>query len=276
MFLNYEEKISRRLIGYKKKLLFVLRKPCDNTLPVFIMGCGRSGTTMLLNAFHRDDRVEALGENDPKISLNYMLMTDKLALAIKYCKAPVLISKPILNSFDALMALKSYERAKIIWLLRDYKDMIASSIKMFGPVASGYMKNLVLFKKGDNWLSAGMPTETLEILSKLDSTAFTDYDWMGLLWWSVNRTIMIDRLYESERLLLLKYEALVGDPNAVFRQVYEYIGLQYNNRASKYVYASSVGRGAAIQLHAHVQEMCNNLAAEVNAIIRKTDMATIH
>lgn len=230
---------------------------------------------MLLNTFHRDDRVEALGENDLKIAQNYMLVSDRLSLAVKYCKAPVLVMKPILNSFDASRILKTYERAKIIWLLRDYKDMIASSIKMFGPVVSDYMKDLVLFKKGDNWLSAGMPTETLEILSKLDSTAFTDYDWMGLVWWSVNRTIMLDRLYDSERLLLLKYENLVGDSNALFRRVYQYIALQYNNRASKYVYATSVAKGAAIQLHAHVQEMCKTLAADLNAIIRKADSATI-
>ena len=268
MFTQYQEKIYRRLIHYKKKLLFGVRTPCNNTLPVFIMGCGRSGTTMMINIFERDDRMQTLGENNPKVAKNYMLVNEKIGLAIEYCKNPVLIMKPILNSFDASRLLKTYDRAKIIWILRDCKDMVASSIKKFGPVVSGYMKNLVLFKKGNNWLSLGMPTATLEMLSKINSNAFTDHDWMALVWWSVNRTIMLDRLYESDRFLLLKYENLVRNPDAVLRWVYEDIGLQYKYRASKYIHPMSVGKGAAIQLHPHVREICENLAEDLTQFVK--------
>ena len=38
------------------------------------MGYGRSGTTMVLNAFDRDMRIEILGENDPRIAKNYLLI----------------------------------------------------------------------------------------------------------------------------------------------------------------------------------------------------------
>ena len=224
--LKYQEKIYRRFICYKKRLLFANRRPYHNTLPVFIMGCGRSGTSMMVNIFQRDNRIEALAENDPKVAQNFMLVYEKIVSAVEYCKTPVLIMKPILNSFDASRLLEMHDQAKIIWMLRDYKDMVVSSIKKFRSVVPGYMKNLVLFKKGNNWLSSGMPTETLEILSNIDSTAFTDYDWMGLVWWSVNRTIMLDRLYQSERFLLLEYENLVRHPDPVLSRVYEYFDLQ--------------------------------------------------
>ena len=266
--LEYQEKIYRHLICYKKKLLFANRRPYHNTFPVFIVGCGRSGTSMMVNIFQRDERIEALGDNDPKVAQNFMLVYEKIGPAIEYCKAPVLIMKPILNSFDASWLVETHDRAKIIWMLREYKDMVASSIKKFGPVVSGYMKNLVLFKNGNNWLSSGIPTETLEILSNIDSTAFTDYDWMGLVWWSVNRTIMLDRLYQSERFILLEYENLVCHPDAVLRRVYEYIGLRYKEGSEKYVHAVSVGKGRSIQLHPIVQKICDNLTENLSQFLK--------
>jgi len=264
--LKYQEKIYRRLICYKKRLLFANRRPYHNTLSIFIMGCGRSGTSMMVNIFQRDDRIEALAENDPKVAQNFMLVYEKIAPAIEYCKAPVLIMKPILNSFDASRLLEMHDRGKIIWMLRDYKDMVASSIEKFGPVVSGYIKNLVLFKNGNSWLSSGIPSETLNMLSNIDSTAFTDYDWMGLVWWTVNRTIMLDRLYQSGRFLLLEYENIVRHPDAVLTQVYNYIGLQYKDRAGKYVSAASVGKGADIPIHPYVRELCENLAHDLTQI----------
>ena len=264
--LKYEEKIYRHLICYKKRLLFATRKPCHNTLPVFIAGCGRSGTSMMVNVFQRDGRIEALDENDPKVAHKFMLVYDKIAPAIEYCRAPVLIMKPILNSFDASRLLEMHDQAKIIWMLRDYKDMVASSIKKFGSVVPSYMKNLVLFKKGTNWLRSGIPADTLTILSNIDSTGFTDYDWMSLIWWSVNRTIILDRLYQSERFLLLEYENIVCHPDGVLRRVYDYTGLQYKEGSGKYVYAVSVGKGRSLQLHPIVQKMCENLAEDLTPI----------
>ena len=170
MITQYQEKICRRLSRYKKTLIFSVRKPFKDTLPVFIMGCGRSGTTMMINIFHRDHRTESLDEDNPKIAENFMLIPERIPQAISASKAPVLVMKPILNSFDALDLLKTYDNSKIMWMLRDYKDMIASSTKKFGTVVSDYMKNLVLYNKGDNWLSLGVPAKTREILSTIDSS----------------------------------------------------------------------------------------------------------
>jgi hypothetical protein len=92
---QYHEKVSRRLISCKKRLLFAMHKPYYDTLPIFIMGCGRSDTTMMINTFQRDCLIEVLNENDPKIAHNYILNHDKVSKAINLCKAPVLVMKPI-------------------------------------------------------------------------------------------------------------------------------------------------------------------------------------
>lgn len=261
--MQYQEKIVRRFSRYMKRLLYSVRKPCKHTLPVFIMGCGRSGTTMLMNIFHRDHRTESLNENSPKIAENFMLISDRVTKAISASKAPVLVMKPILNSFDALYLLENHDNSKVIWVLRDYKDMIASSIKKFGTTVSDFMKDLILHGKGHNWLSRGVPMETREIISAIDVSDFTPYDWMALVWWSVNRTIILDRLYDLDRFLLLQYETLVQNPGALLETVYAFIGMEYRNKAAKYVHPASVGKGSAIQLHIQVEHLCHDLAEAI-------------
>lgn len=100
----------------------------------------------------------------------------------------------------------------------------------------------------------------------MNSSNFNDNDWMALVWWSVNRTILLDKLYEKERFLLLKYESLVREPVAALKKIYSFIGVKYNNNAAKYVHPASIGKGSSINLHPDVDVLCSDLAQTLNKI----------
>jgi hypothetical protein len=239
--------------------MFLIRKPSKVTIPAFIMGCGRSGTTMLLDIFYRDYRVDALGENDPKIAQNFLLDFDKIPGVISNAKAPVIVMKPILNSFDAAFVLKKFIDSKVIWFIRDYSDMVASSIKKFGNEVPGYMKDFILYRKGNNWVSNGIAEESHEIILSLDTHEFNKYDWMALIWWSVNRTIVIDSLNVNDRFRIVYYDKIVKNPENELMSIYNFIGLKYRKGADKYIHAVSVGKGSDIELHPQVRKLCKNL-----------------
>jgi len=262
----YQEKTLRKLRRFRKNLLFSFLKSNKNTVPMFIMGYGRSGTSILLNILDHDSRIEALGENDHKIAKNYMLLYEKLNPVTKNSKAQVLVMKPILNSFDAYRILEEYNNAKIIWMVRDYKDVIASAIKKFGPTVANYMKNYVLYNKGNNWISSGLPDDTLKILKNLEKTDFTIYDWMAIVWWSINRTILLNNLLLKNRFLLVYYENLVTNPKEALNQIYNFIGIPYKFKFEKYIYRSSIGKGINIHLNPATEAMCNNLITEINKL----------
>ena len=228
------------------------------------MGYGRSGTTMMLNTFALDERFEIFRENDPRIARNYMLVFEKVSYEISVCKTEASVMKPILNSFDASTILENYNRARIIWMIRDYRDVAASAVKRFGFTVADYLKEWVVAGNGDNWLAAGIPEETLGILREIDSTSFSVYDWMALVWWSVNRTVLLDGLYDSSRFRLLNYEKLVKDPDHVLEELYEFLGLEYKKALGKYIHDMSVGKGSRVQLQATVQQMCDKLTEEIN------------
>lgn len=260
-----QEKVARRLIRYKRQIKCAFRHSNGKALPIFVMGYGRSGTTMMLNTFALDDRFEIFRENDPRIARDYMLVYEKVSQEISGCKTEALVMKPILNSFDASRILENYNRAKIIWMIRDYRDVAASAVKRFGPTVGCYLKELVGSGVGDNWLARGMPKETVKILRELDSAAFGDHDWMGLVWWSVNRTIILDRLYSNSQFLLLKYENLVKNPEQMLGQLYEFLELEYRRGLGRFIHDMSVGKGSRVQFRGIIQRMCDSLTDEISA-----------
>jgi len=272
---EYDEKLLRRFYKYGKKIKFYLKKPYKNTTPIFIMGSGRSGTTMMINIFHRDCRVEALDENDPNIAQNYILKMDKVPNVIKASKASFLVMKPILNSFDAKDLLKAYANAKVIWMLRNYKDVIASSIIKFDTVVSDYMKEYVLHGIGSNWITKGLPADTRGILSALKTSEFSCHSWMALVWWAVNRTIILDDLIDSDRFYLVNYESLVRSPAFTLENIYKFINLKYQKKTTRFIHASSIEKGKTIEIHPQVDNLCKKLIFQINRKCQKhSEMST--
>jgi hypothetical protein len=210
--------------------------------------------------FHRECSVDGLDENDPRIAHDFMLDFNKIEDAVKRSKAPIMVMKPILNSFDADYLLQTFSDSKILWIVREYQDMIASSMRQFATKVSDFIKEFVLHGKGNNWLSCGIPLETREMISHLDTSHFTPEDWMALVWWSVNRTVILNRLYERNRFCLMKYEDLVNNPETIMRHVYKFIGLQYKKRTTKYIHTAAIGKGADIMLCPEVERLCQELS----------------
>lgn len=257
-FIIYRDKISRRLINYKKYVYWILNGSASTT-PVFIMGCGRSGTQMMLNVLERDERIQVLRENDPKIARNYMLVKEFIKPAIENCRAPVLIMKPILNSFEVSNLLTEFDQSKVIWIVRSYKDMAASSVNKFGSRVSEYIKHVVESGIGDNWISSGIPSDTLQKLRCINTKGFNNYDWMCLIWWSVNLTVLKDKLYKNRRFILLNYDKMVYEPDLYFLKIYNFIGLSKRIKNANYIHSKSVGKGSKIKLHPIVNKMCFDL-----------------
>jgi len=260
-----QEKASRRLIVKTKKFMNLFRLPNTETRPVFIIGNGRSGTTMLINLFERDFRVDGYNENDPRIADNYLLDFDKLAIAIELSKLPVMVAKPILNTFDVMRLLNDYDNSRVVWMVRSYKDMASSAKKLFGDRLPRYMHDLVVDGSGDNFLSKGMPQNTLKRLRELDCSGFSNLDWIALVWWSVNVTAVDNNLHNDPRVLLVRYDLIVPAPEKYLQKISYFMGLEYLPRLGAYINARSVGKGSDVALSPVVEKICSELYEELKA-----------
>lgn len=264
-----QEKIHRRLMLVLKNMKFRLCQLSTNSVPVFVLGYGRSGTSMLIQIFQRDSRIDACGESDSRVMKDWLLDRNKALQTIYQSKSEVVIMKPILNSFEATNLLMLKKGCKIIWMIREYRDVVASAIRKFGTTVSNQMKDAVKNANADNWLSRGIPEDTFKILRELDDNRFTEYDWQSLVWWSINRTILLDKLFEKDKqFILVRYEYLVQKPQLVLSRLYDFIGLPYRPQASKYISSSSVGKGNWVQLNSKITNMCDELWSQCCSIAR--------
>jgi len=61
-FEDLSEKIKRKFIEKTKKYIYILKKRKPNPKLIFILGSGRSGTSMLVNLFQHSIKMDVHGE----------------------------------------------------------------------------------------------------------------------------------------------------------------------------------------------------------------------
>lgn len=250
--------INKKLRRTFKEVIFIGKLKRKETTPVFILGSGRSGTTLLLDIFHYDLRVQSLGENNLKIAQNFLLNYDKLNSTLSKGKTELLVCKPILNSFEAKYLLKNYPACKILWMIRDYKDVIASSEKKFGSNTVELFMEALNSQVKNNWISKGIHRESLDRINRIKIKDFNFYDYLGLIWWSVNNTVRIDNLSENKRFKIIQYEQFVNHNEIVLNEIYRFIGLPYKSTSIQ-IYKKSVNKGNKIVLSEEIDKLCNSL-----------------
>lgn len=258
-------RLQRKISTIENYAYYLLKSRNNYTLPVFIMGCGRSGTTLMLDIFHSDIRIEALGENNPKVANKiFKLEYSKIHGTINQSKAQIIALKPILNSFDARKLISEYNGSVIFWLIRDYKDMVSSSLIKFGDKVANYMKELVVNNRGDNWLSQGIPISTVTRIRKLNIQQLKSQDWMALIWWSVNHTILIDDLKSFDRFHLIKYESFVQNHEFYLKKMYRIMKMNPKQLSKFRVHSGSIGKGVDIRIDKDIEKMCKELMIKLS------------
>jgi len=259
-----KEKMERHFLKLLKLLLHNFVEKPKIKVPVFIMGYGRSGSSMLLKIFERDLRVHAFHENHRSVARNYMLRHDLLQKTIHNSKFKVVVFKPLLDAFNISKLLSIYPQGVYIWLVRDFQDVVASAIKQFGPEVANYLKFYIEHKKGDNWISKSLPEEVENKIRDITKDlALKTEDWMALVWWAVNHTIIKEKLYNVHNLYIIRYEELVSKPEVIMNKIYKKIGIPYQKILGRYIHKRSVGKGDGLTFNKIVYQMCLDLENQI-------------
>ncbi len=256
------ERAQRRIKRVAKHVVHPFRMARGRATPVFVLGYGRSGTTMLIDALEHDMRIEVYQENDPRIARQFLLEWERLAPAITACQAPVAVMKPILDSFAVKRLLSVHPKARVLWMLRDVDAVVRSALKKFGPGVAESLQRNVNGQPDDSWLARGAPAEALQQLRSLEQGQLATEDWMALVWWIVNRTLIVENLSAESRLTLVRYERLLQSPEETMQQVYDVLGLPVRPASIRWLEAGSPSR-KLVSLHASVRAMCEALEADI-------------
>jgi hypothetical protein len=255
LFFRWRKDMSQRLRKTRKSAPRVL----------FIVGCQRSGTTLMTEILEQDWNAKVFSEHS---RLSSQDQVDGLRLnpypivrqALNHEPYPLVVLKPLVESQNILVLLDTFLNSCAIWMYRHYKDVVASNLKRFG-MGNG-IKNLRYIVQGrqDSWRSEHLPGSLRRLVLKHFSEQMNPYDAAALFWYIRNRLYFDLNLGMNPRILTVHYDELVAQPDETMVKVYQHIGCTYpGDQIIRSIHTASVGKGRDIDLSPEIEQLCEEL-----------------
>jgi hypothetical protein len=273
--------ISWKLFRIRKELhsLSTTRKGHRAKI-LFIVGCQRSGTTLLaMRVFYRDFNAKVYNEyseltsNDiNRIRLNSL---ESVKMAIDKVKAPIVVVKALVESQNTPELLNYFEGSKALWICRFYKDVALSNVAKFG-IRRG-IKDLrpIVENETNNWRAEKVSESTRETVSKYFSETMSPNDAAALFWFARNSLFFELGLDQNPNVMVCIYDYFARDPGNMLRNIYKYIDASYpGDRIISDVHAKSVGKGDHVYLTPQIDRLCNRLYEKLVAVYHSQESLT--
>jgi Sulfotransferase domain len=265
--LRTEHIVPDVMLIYLVKLIYhrVTPRQKKQTL-LFIVGCQRSGTSLMNRIFSRDLRVSVYREasklsstdQPKKLRLNPL---DEVQQEFERNKAPIIVLKPLVESQNILQLLDYFPQSKALWMYRHYKDTAISLISRFGLHASLRDIKFIVENNRSRWHVEGVSDYVRSVVMQHFSEDMSPYDAAALFWFARNQLFYELNLDHNPRVLMGRYEDLATNPGAAIGKIYQFLGSSYpeKNNLIQEVKATSVGRGHKIELSPAVEQLCAEL-----------------
>lgn len=267
--------LNWKLFHLRKAIhLFLKPKQAESKRILFIVGCQRSGTSLLARrVFGRDINSKTYGEYSvltsddvQKLRLNQLGTVRK---EIFKNRAPLVVIKALVESQNTNNLLEYFGKSKALWVYRHYKDVGSSNLARFG-VRNGIADLRPVTKKDpNNWRSENTSEYTTKLVSKYFSENMNPNDAAALFWFVRNRLFFELNLEENSNVMLCLYDQLVKNPNETMKNIYKFIGRRYpGKRILTDVHSNSMGKGKKLQLSPEIDLLCGNLYEMLNRVHR--------
>lgn len=258
------QRIRQQEQDLRKQVRQRLHNPSGETNPTFLVGCGRSGTSMLVFRLGGSWQVDLFNEDHPAAFLNYRLRPlAEIGRLVGRSHAPVTLFKPILDTHRSVELLEHFPTARLLFCFRHVDDVVNSSLKRFGR------ENRLNHVRG--WMEDDFaelpgpppPASTKEAVRALWQPDLDPDSGAALFWLFYNRLYFDLELDREPRVTLVRYETLVAEPEQEFRRLCAFLGLHYEPAMAHDVFASSVGRGESPAIEPAIRAACDALWARL-------------
>jgi hypothetical protein len=223
----------RALALTKRSVRSIVRARPSERRVVLIFGCQRSGTTMLQQTFlDRSWRLLILEEHDCRLvgpghepeETTWQEYSTVLG-RIRRLPFEVVAAKPLVESASATALMDAASAVKAVWMLRHYRGVARSNVRKFGVDNPYRDLQPICSREALDWRYRGATEETWETVTALMSRRLTPLDAAALFWWTRNQLYFDQRLWEDDRIRILRYERACNQPGEVTRSLSSHIGL---------------------------------------------------
>ena len=241
---------------------------------LFIVGCQRSGTTMMQRIFERDLQTKVYGEfsklssrDVKKIRLNPLQEVKK---AVENDSPPIIVLKPLVETQNLYALLEAFPGSKALWMYRHYKDVASSNLKNFGDQNGLADLRPIIENEAENWRNEGVTEEVREIVKLFFTEKLSHLDAAALFWYVRNSLFFNLSLERERRVMMCRYDDLVFNPLLMMKKIYRFMDCPFpGEKIVEEVSTNSVGKGKAINLNEEIEKLCKKMLDNLDLIYRQ-------
>ncbi|XAM01286.1 sulfotransferase [Phycisphaeraceae bacterium D3-23] len=267
---------DRAALAARKRAWRAGQPAVSQSTPVLIVGCQRSGTTMLgrildqmmpVDCFHETDRA-AFGKDMRTLgaAVRRKLVAGSDAQAVLF--------KPICDSHLAAdMMAEHGDDAKAIWIYRNWRDVTNSNVTIWkGQWKQVYGDLLAGRDIGWGWRHEGISDTAMQMLRDTYTDDISERDAASLKWWVRNASYFDQGLHERGDVLPVCYEELVTEPAAQFGRICRFLGIPFDEEAVATVFDKSIGKEEAPPEDPSVIAVCDPMYDRLKAAQAQWDL----
>jgi hypothetical protein len=241
--------------------------PKEQTQVVFVAAAQRSGTTMMMDVLDRSLDTDVLYESDARAYQDFELRpADALEPVIAASPGDSVVLKALCELQDLRTLLDRFASARAIWMLRDYRDVVNSHLALWTGMPESIAK-IAADRDSAGWRGRGMSDRTHRIVRRLYHPGISNASACALFWYFRNRIFFEQALEQDPRVMVVRYENLVGRPEEEFGRLFGFLGLPYTPRLSKGVFRTSVSKRPAPEIEPPIQALCEGLSNRFAAVL---------
>ena len=266
---------ARKIFQINKKKFYqsVLLKS-DRQSVLFIVGCQRSGNSIMQDVFNKDLNTKSYHEfsevssNDTEAGIRLNPL-DLVRKEFSRVKAPLIVLKPLVESQNVPELLSYFQNGLALWMFRHYRDVAQSNVKKFGPQNGINDLRPIVSGEPNNWRSEKASPHVRETVARYFSEDMNPYDAAVLFWYARNSIFFDLELDQHPRVMMCSYEDFVLDPEKFIRSVYERLGRPYPdiNLAAE-VHANSRKKGKDIEVTPEIDQLASDLYQRLESTYR--------
>jgi len=274
--LSLRQSVDRKKVSntiwalYKHSYQLIQYKAATPKTILFILGCQRSGTTLMTDIFQRDlatkvyqEHSDLSSQDSRKLRLNALPEVKK---ALNKNKAALVVLKPLVETQNSDKLLAYFDNAKVLWMYRHYRDVAASKLKKSG-LHNGIRDMQHIIERSNSWRAENVPEHIRDTIAQLYDEKMNPHDAAALYWFVRNSFLFELNVASDPRVMLCKYEHFVKDPLAHVKRIYAFIGRPFPAKETLAdVYATSVGKGSTITISPAVAYVCDGLLEKLDAL----------
>lgn len=238
--------------------------------PIFIVGCQRSGTTMLVRLLTACPQMRVYGEESKEaFSKGVRIRPEAVIRSLVHdSPEPIVIFKPLNDTQHVDDLLNIQPNAKAIWMYRHFHDVVNSMVEKWGDVqieAVRQIANGIYSGPGAEALGECVSPENLVLARKLNKNGLSPVDAAAFIWYLRNIIYYDLNLDADPAVLLCKYEDAVTDPERYIRRLFDFIGGAFSSGYVAKVSSASIDKCAPPALDAEIARLCGELLDRIDA-----------